>query len=400
MWFPFVADEGSLNRTDTRIEVNIATGNNYIHWAGWKLEKGTKPTDWAPAPEDIDGAINSVDSKVDTLRTEYNSTKSKVATIETNLSGITSRVSSAETNIEKISNASSQNLLYNSDFRIVNGGMPDGWSVSDSSKISLDPNSTLLDGIPTFWFNVTGLTENAWKAVYSPFIEAKAGEKFVASAYVKGHNNWSTLDNGASLEIEYYNDSSRISTVSASVNKSNLNWQRLVAKGTAPTGTTRVRIRVHPVKNGQFNMSKPMLQYGETVTGWDRGFDIKNLTTRLKTAEQKITDDAITNTVKKNFYTKSETDNQITSKGYQTESEVQQTVNGLEVKVKQSGGYNLLYNGNFKRAFEKWANTGGATIANNLSCPQNQLLLLLVYVLHKLKNIFLRFRQKVLFFHL
>lgn len=328
-------------------------------------ELGNMPTEYTPAPEDVDGAINSVDSKVDTLRTEYNSTKSKVATIETNLSGITSRVSSAETNIEKISNASSQNLLYNSDFRIINGSLPDGWSVSDSSKITLDRNSSLLDGIPTFWFNVTGLTENAWKAVYSPFIEAKAGEKFVASAYVIGYNKWSTLDNGASLEIEYYNDSSRISTVSAGVNKSNLNWQRLVVKGTAPTGTTRVRIRVHPIKNGQFNMSKPMLQYGETVTGWDRGFDIKNLTTRLKTAESKITDDAITNTVKKNFYTKSETDSQITSKGYQTASQVQQTVNGLQVKVEQSGGYNNLLNSQFRKGTSYWSNQIYGTATNN-----------------------------------
>lgn len=327
-------------------------------------ELGNMPTEYTPAPEDVDGAINSVDSKVDTLRTEYNSTKSKVATIETNLSGITSRVSSAETNIEKISNASSQNLLYNSDFRIINGSLPDGWSVSDSSKITLDRNGTLLDGIPTFWFNVTGLTENTWKAVYSPFIEAKAGEKFVASAYVIGYNKWSTLDNGASLEIEYYNDSSRISTVSASVNKSNLNWQRLVAKGTAPTGTTRVRIRVHPIKNGQFNMSKPMLQYGETVTGWDRGFDIKNLTTRLATAESKITEDAITNTVKKSFYTKSETDSQITSKGYQTASQVQQTVNGLEVKVKQSGGYNNLFNSGFKKSTSYWSEQLYGTATN------------------------------------
>ena len=339
-------------------------------------ELGNMPTEYTPALEDVDSAINSVDSKVNTLRTEYNSTKSKVATIETDLSGITSRVSSAETNIEKISNASSQNLLYNSDFRIMKGSLPDGWTVDDNSKITLDTSSTLLDGIPTFWFNVTGLTEYAWKAVYSPFIDAKAGEKFVASAYVKGHNNWSVLDAGGGLEIEYFNDSTRLATSGASINNSNPNWQRLVAKGIAPTGTTKVRIRVHPVKNGQFNMSKPMLQYGETVTGWDRGFDIKNLTTRLKTAEQKITDNAITNTVKKNFYTKSETDNQITSKGYQTQSQVQQTVNGLEVKVSQSGGYNLLYNGNFERGLEHWSSNGIAqdkvhVERNNNGCPVN-----------------------------
>lgn len=77
---------------------------------------------------------------------------------------------------------------------------------------------------------------------------------------------------------------------------------------------------------------------------------ISSLETRMSTAESKITEDAITNTVKKNFYTK----NDIENKGYQNESQVQQTVNGLEVKVTQSGGYNLIYNGDFKRRLECW----------------------------------------------
>ena len=98
-----------------------------------------------------------------------------------------------------------------------------------------------------------------------------------------------------------------------------------------------------------------MLQYGETVTGWDRGFDINNLTTRLKTAESKITEDAITNTVKNNFYTKTETDSQITSKGYQTASQVQQTVDALQMKFEQSGGYNLLKNSAFKNGINGWS---------------------------------------------
>lgn len=71
---------------------------------------------------------------------------------------------------------------------------------------------------------------------------------------------------------------------------------------------------------------------------------VTGLESRMSNAESKITESAITNTVKKSFYTKSETDSQITSKGYQTASQVQQTVNGLEVKVSQSGGYNLIKN--------------------------------------------------------
>ena len=72
--------------------------------------------------------------------------------------------------------------------------------------------------------------------------------------------------------------------------------------------------------------------------------NVTSLTNRVTTTESKITDTAITNTVKKNFYTKSETESAITSKGYQTSSQVQQTVNGLQVKVSNSGGYNLIRN--------------------------------------------------------
>lgn len=58
----------------------------------WKIEKGTKPTDWTPAPEDADNAIAVVDNKVTT-------TNNKVASIETNLNSITQRVSSTESTV-------------------------------------------------------------------------------------------------------------------------------------------------------------------------------------------------------------------------------------------------------------------------------------------------------------
>ena len=90
---------------------------------------------------------------------------------------------------------------------------------------------------------------------------------------------------------------------------------------------------------------------------------VSSLETRMSTAESKITESAITNTVKKNFYTKSETDSAITSKGYQTASQVQQTVNGLQVKVSQSGGYNLIKNSTgASQNTRGWTCTGGATL--------------------------------------
>lgn len=87
---------------------------------------------------------------------------------------------------------------------------------------------------------------------------------------------------------------------------------------------------------------------------------VTSLETRMSSAESKITESAITNTVKKNFYTKSETDKQITSKGYQTSSQVQQTVNAFELKFQESGGYNLVYNSDFKNGDHLWSISSGA----------------------------------------
>lgn len=83
---------------------------------------------------------------------------------------------------------------------------------------------------------------------------------------------------------------------------------------------------------------------------------VTGLETRMSSAESKITETAITNTVKKNFYTKGDID----GKDYQTSSQVQQTVDNLQIKFSQSGGYNLLYNGNFERGLEHWTLTNAS----------------------------------------
>ena len=43
----------SLQINTTRVEYNSDTGDNWIYWAGWKLEKGNVATPWTPAPEDV-----------------------------------------------------------------------------------------------------------------------------------------------------------------------------------------------------------------------------------------------------------------------------------------------------------------------------------------------------------
>lgn len=66
-----------------------------VQWKMFKVEHGTKYTDWTPAPEDISSSIKDIDNKITT-------TNNKVSIIETNLNSITSRVSSVETTTSAI----------------------------------------------------------------------------------------------------------------------------------------------------------------------------------------------------------------------------------------------------------------------------------------------------------
>ena len=43
----FQIDDNSLKKTDTRVECNNDTGDNWIYWAGWRLEEGSVATPYA-----------------------------------------------------------------------------------------------------------------------------------------------------------------------------------------------------------------------------------------------------------------------------------------------------------------------------------------------------------------
>ena len=146
----------------------------------------------------------------------------------------------------------------------------------------------------------------------------------------------------------------------------NISWKQLGSGLLADTQETKTEIASTKSKVAtiETNLSSITSRVGSVETNQTTvNGKVSSLETRMSTAESKITETAITNTVKKNFYTKSETDSQITSKGYQTASQVQQTVNGLEVKVQESGGYNLIKNSTgASQNTRGWTCTSGATL--------------------------------------
>lgn len=90
-----------------------------------------------------------------------------------------------------------------------------------------------------------------------------------------------------------------------------------------------------------------------------------DINSRLKLAEQKITPDAIVNTVRHEVYTKSETEDVINSKGYATQAQVTHTAEQVEYRFSQSGGYNLIRNGGFENGITHWSLNNSPIITEN-----------------------------------
>lgn len=137
----------------------------------------------------------------------------------------------------------------------------------------------------------------------------------------------------------------------------NISWKQLGSGLLADTQETKTEIastksKVATIETNLSGITSRVSNVETKQTKTDG--KVSSLESRVSTAESKITEDAITNTVKKNFYTKTETNSQITSKGYQTASQVQQAVDKFEVKFEESGGYNLLRNSAFKDGANQW----------------------------------------------
>ena len=82
-----------------RIYLQPTAAGNYIEVCGIKLEKGNKPTDWSPAPEDTEADITALSSKQSTLEQTVNGFKATVeSTYATN-----AKVSEVEQKADKIS---------------------------------------------------------------------------------------------------------------------------------------------------------------------------------------------------------------------------------------------------------------------------------------------------------
>lgn len=97
-------DKGHITFTTDGNAASILVGIYSFPRYRWKLEKGTKPTDWSPAPEDLQPAgdyatnssvtqtANSIKAEVTEVSKTANSAMSKATTVEQTANGLSSKI--------------------------------------------------------------------------------------------------------------------------------------------------------------------------------------------------------------------------------------------------------------------------------------------------------------------
>lgn len=326
-----------------------------------KYQISDKSSDWTPAPEDIDNAINAVDGKLTTLQGEYNTTKSQVATLETNLDGITQRVSSTESTTSSLT--SQMNNKENKNDRVIYA-KGNGNDAPNNSQVKVGSN-TLVNGHGR-GLNIVALNPTTLTQYYKGTFDTYGGDNYRTQFAEKIQE----LNNGNYIIVVTSHDS-------ACLNYDTVCNALYLIGGSAPnTSISSYREAYALIGKSKLGKGNGLEMYiPETATDArvaevsvkvsDQGAllgvnsnnsesKIDTLTTRVSTAESKLTKDSLTTTIGNHYTTSTDVNGIVTSKGYQTESEVQQTVNGLQVKVSQSGGYNLLRNSGFKKDSLHW----------------------------------------------
>ena len=316
----------------------LTTGYSDVHIYHPMVAKGNKPMDWSVSPEDVQ-------TQIDEHTTQITNTNSKVASIETNLSGITSRVE----NVETLSVTNFNNLLVNSN--IAKGR--DGWKYSNASDYygRSTSTSTKLEDKNYIYLGKKADNTNHIAYMDSEKFLVSPGEKITLGAFGLKKQHTKSIsayllftDNTSSIETDNSYNSSYLTL--NWTNESIDVWNKKAGTFTVPTGCTRAFVRLRVETNAKTStdednrafFSSVMVVRGENAVTWSGNTEDSYTyhESRLKSAEQKITDKAITSVVQESQFIK-DMDGKI-STNKSNISKVEQTANSISSKVSDLSG--------------------------------------------------------------
>ena len=136
------------NWVDSQISIAMANSNNGICIKNIKLEKSTKPTDWSPAPEDMDEGITNAQESADKAQSTIDNAKTYTHTVLSVDGGATlsyfdfsGHIEPGTLSMSNGSNIESTTNVRSSEYIKVNSGSTYTWNVINSSGAAIIPTT-------------------------------------------------------------------------------------------------------------------------------------------------------------------------------------------------------------------------------------------------------------------
>ena len=252
-----------------------------------KIEKGNKPTDWTPAPEDVDAGISNAQTAADSAASAAANAQTTADTAKTNAATAQSTADTAKANA-----ATAQSTANEAKAKA------EAAQTAVSTKVETSVFNTLKNTVDENSANITSLTETVTTKADSSTVTALSNTvndvKQTADANSSSISNLTTTVNSKA-------DGSKVTALE---NKTSTIEQNLSGV------TTRV----------------------STLESENDGLD-----TRLTTAESKITDDAIVSTVTSSKTYKDALSGKVDTSVYNTK--MQQLDNSISLKATATDVY-------------------------------------------------------------
>lgn len=372
--------------------VNIRTtlfrnGELYVRMP--QVERGTMATGWSYARNDFADAY-STETKINSIVQTAEKTQSTISDVQktqgtqgatiaeqgknitTHTSQITQMSKLIETKVgsqfveDYVGGVGTMNMYRNatfekrtvSDMGVVTASVPDltGWTQKTSAVTASATNAYKHDNYNSVMIMSTGQTANVWGGLVQQFPVVKDQGYLTLSAWIL-INDLKAVDNGAFLELKYWNGGTNVATVSVNIKDkvTEGKWSFVSLTHKVPGNSmTSVQASFFVTRNGLMFVCQPMLQTGERpsafmenpkdIINYDKA--LQDITLKVATADYnkkmssidtqfKQTKEAIDlKATATNVYTKSEANGQFGSKTIVEQHEAKLRVQADEINMR------------------------------------------------------------------
>lgn len=313
--------------------------------------------------DSMKSTIGSYTTQINQATGKLSSIENKVNVVERNLTSITQRVSSTESNTTTLTNKVNQvdGKINDAKYEAINKAneIKDVRSTNESPQWYMQNHPRKL--VKEFKSsNTIGVNSGATYGTLEtkvPWNDSSGG--YPTQTFYSNNKTYERTGTSNTSWCTW----KQIEDINGSQNKANKALTD--AKAYITTEVTKTNNKVASIETSLSSITSKVKAVETTTTkinsqSAQNKQNISKVETRLKTAESKLTKGALTTTIGNYYTTSSQVNGIVTSKGYATETQVKQIVNGLQVKISENGGYNLLYNGDFRRksfwvgSIKKW----------------------------------------------